>query len=96
MTTTSLPDRLRAVADLIEQHNLPEPRLTISEPEYGTATFDSLDDLHRWAEVYREDVTPRLIEPEGRPAFLAYSFDVTIAGQWLRVSHHAPVAQVVA
>ena len=91
MTTTSLPDRLRAVADLIEKHNLPEPRLTISEPDYGTATFDTLDDLHRWAEVYGRDIRPNLIEPEGRPSFLAYGFDVTVAGQWLRFAHHAPV-----
>ena len=91
-TATSLPDRLRALADMIETHNLPEPRLTVSEPGYGTASFDTLDELHAWAEVYREDIAPRLIEPEGRPKFLAYGFDAVIAGQWLRFSHHAPVA----
>lgn len=52
MTTLSLPDRLRAVADLIEQHDLPDRNVHVSGGQYAgyvSVSVEGRDEIDRWA-----------------------------------------------
>ena len=51
MTATSLPDRLRALADLIEQHDLPDRSIGVSGAPYNyvSVSAESVEDVTRWA-----------------------------------------------
>lgn len=78
MTTTSLPDRLRALADLIEQNNLPEPAyVSLLADAEGPASVHVADHdaVCEWAEVLGREVRVQRVH-EGRPdAFVAYVVD---------------------
>lgn len=51
MTATSLPDRLRALADLIEAHDLPDRSVSVTGAPYNYVgvTAESVEDVTRWA-----------------------------------------------
>lgn len=100
MTTTSLPDRLRAVANFIETHNLPEPiSLSVSNDEFraGTAHFDSHDAVCRWAEVCGETIDVREVDGSTGPPFTSYTFDASLPyWQWFTVAYYRFDAAVTA
>lgn len=47
----NLSTRLRVLADYIEQHQLPEPNVSLSPNGYTALHVDSYDDVQAWANV---------------------------------------------
>ena len=96
-TTASLPDRLRALADLIERNNLPAQYVNINgEDRYVSVTAADLATVEAWAAVLDVPIV-RHDYPESEEPFSAHvatmdyldSGPLHIAAQFSE--HHAQV-----
>jgi hypothetical protein len=89
--TAPLADRMRALADLIAQHDLPEPAHLLLGPKRGRAFFDTFDDLNAWAGAQDARITVQHVR-SGAP-FIAWDAELTVPG-WtaFTVSWHEDVA----
>ena len=73
MTTTSLPDRLRALADLIDRYNLPEPTYACVSGVPSAIQVDDHDAVCSWSEAL--GVPIRVQHVQGKSTFTAYVVD---------------------